>query len=637
MTPPTESAGAASAWWRYPPLRNALFAGLIALSAFVLARLKLIDQGVENILYGTAIPLGAFYWAREGLQELVREHELGIEVLMLSATAGCGVLGLWDEAAALVVLFGAAEGLEGLAFAKARRAIRGLLDLAPKQARLLRDGQETLVAAEELRIGDLFLVRPGEALATDGVIVDGVSNLDESAITGESVPVDKGPGDKVFAASLNGQGAITVQASTSFQDNTLSKIIHLVEEAQEQKGRAQAWIERFGRRYSPAVLVGAVLIVMVPWLVGWDTADWARRAVVLLVAAAPCALVISLPIAMAAGIGAAGRRGILIKGGAHLENLGSLRTIAFDKTGTLTLGRPSVTDIIAIDGDARRLLAIAAALDRNSEHPLARAVVEAAHERNIELEVATGFKALVGAGVQAEVAGVRWYLAKPDFFRKRGLFTNPTGGPLEDKVKELEESGKTVVVVGSDRRLGGLIAFQDTVRPDAQRTIELVHQMGLATVMLTGDNERAARHVARMIGIDDVRAGLHPDDKVKAVRELAAFGPILMVGDGVNDAPALAAATSGVAMGAAGTDAAIEAADIALMGDDLGKLVEALQLGRKARRVSKQNVVFSLVVLAALVPLAVGGLISVSFAVLAHEASELLAVANGLRAGAAPP
>lgn len=637
MTQPAESTGAPSVWWRFPPLRNALLAGLIALSALALARLELIVQGVENILYGAAIPLGAFHWAREGLQKLLGERELGIEILMLSATAGCGVLGLWDEAAALVVLYGAAEGLEEYAFARARRAIRGLLDLAPKQARVLRDGKDALVPAEELRVGDRFLVRPGEALVTDGVIVDGSTNLNESAITGESVPVDKGIGDKVFAASLNGQGAITVQVSTSFHDNSLSKIIHLVEEAQEQKGRAQAWIERFGRSYSPAVLLGAVLLVSVPWLVGWDTAEWARRAVVLLVAAAPCALVISLPIGVAAGIGAAGRRGILIKGGAHLEHLGKLRTVAFDKTGTLTLGKPEVTDIIATDGDTSGLLAIAAALERDSEHPLARAVVEAAQERDLKLEDATDFRALVGAGVQAEVAGVRRYLAKPDFFRQRGLFTSLPDCPLEGTVQELEAQGKTVVVVGSDRRIDGLIAFQDTLRPDALRTIERIQQMGIVTVMLTGDNQQAANRVGRALGIDDVRAGLHPDDKVAAVRALAESGPVLMVGDGVNDAPALAAATCGAAMGAAGTDAAIEAADIALMGDDLGKLLEALHFGRTARRVGRQNVVFSLLVLAALVPLAVGGLISVSLAVLVHESSELLAVANGFRAGSTPP
>lgn len=629
MSTPPERVGSQRTWWRYPPLRNALAAGAIAIFGFALAHLGFVDANVERAFYWIAIPLGAFHWAREGVEKLVQEREVGTEILMLSATAGCGLLDLWDEAAALVVLYGAAEGLEEHAFHRARHAIRGLLDLAPKQARVLREGREVEVAASDLRPGERFVVRPGESLATDGTIVSGSTSLDESAVTGESVPVDKRPGDKVFAASLNGQGSITVEATAAFEDNTLSKIIHLVEEAQEEKGRAQAWIERFGRRYSPAVLAGALLLLLVPWIAGWEPGEWARRAVVLLVAAAPCALVISLPIAMAAGIGAGGRRGILIKGGAHLEHLGAVRTIAFDKTGTLTHGKPRVTDLFAPDGDERRLLSAAAGLERGSEHPLARAIVSAARDRGIEPVEAVGFRALTGAGVRAEVAGSTWRAGSPALFEENGHDL----GPLEARVRALQEEGKTVVLVGDEQRVAGLLALQDTIRLDARRLVETLHAMGIRTVMLTGDNRRTAERVARALGIDDVRAELQPDEKVAAVRELAASGPVLMVGDGVNDAPALAAATCGVAMGAAGADAAIEAADIALMADDLGKLEEALRLGHKARRVSRQNVVFSLLVLAVLIPLGLAGMASVVLIVLAHEGSELLAVANGLRAG----
>ena len=632
MKSSSSSSDAMPSWWLYPPLRNALAAGVIALAGFLLAHLGLVGGVVENIFYGIAIPLGAFLWAREGLEELVAEREVGIEILMLAATAGCGALGLWDEAAALVVLYGAAEGLEEYAFARARRAIRGLLDLAPKQARVIRDGQETMVGAAELRRGDHFLVRPGESLATDGRIVEGSTSLDESAVTGESVPVDKGPGDEVFAASLNGQGAITVEATAAFEDNTLSKIIHLVEEAQEQKGRAQAWIERFGRRYSPAVLAAAVLLLLVPWLAGWDAGEWARRAVVLLVAAAPCALVISLPIAMAAGIGAAGRRGILIKGGAHLEHLGAVRTVALDKTGTLTYGEPRVTDLFALDGDETRLLSIAAGLERRSEHPLARAVLSAARERGIEPAEVSRFEALAGAGVRAEVGGVAWYAGSPGLFDENGHDL----GPLEKRIGALQGESKTVVLIGDERSVAGLVALQDTIRPDARRLVEALHAMDIRTVMLTGDNRLTAERVAQALGIDDVRAELKPDQKVAAVRELSADGPVLMVGDGVNDAPALAAATCGVAMGAAGADAAIEAADIALMADDLGKLEEALHLGRRAQAISRQNVIFSLLVLAVLIPIGLAGMASIVFIVLAHEGSELLAVANGLRVGRIP-
>ncbi|HFD80082.1 MAG TPA: cation-translocating P-type ATPase [Gammaproteobacteria bacterium] len=615
-------------WWQYPPLRNALIAGVIAAGAWLLARGGVIGATTEVALFWLAIPIGAWYWAREGIEELVHEHEVGISLLMIAATVGSGILGLWEEAAALVVLYGAAEGIEEFTFARTRTAIRALLDLAPKEAHRLRDGRETTVPAETLQAGDLFLVRPGEAVPTDGVIVEGHSSLDDSPVTGESVAVDKGPGDKVFAASINGQGALTVRASAGFSDNTLARIIHLVEEAQDRKGRAQLWMERFGRRYSPAVLGTSLLFLLVPWLTGGDGAAWAERAVVLLVAAAPCALVISLPIAMAAGIAGAGRRGILIKGGAHLEHLATIHTVAFDKTGTLTYGRPQVTEIRTFEGDENELLALAAGLEANSEHPLARAIVAAASERGIEPRPARAFQARSGSGASANIDGQTWFAGNPGLFRDLGLSLDD----FEEPLQRLQSDGKTVILIGTENGIRGLIALQDSLRENARRVVEELHAMGIRTVMLSGDNERTARRVAQQLGIDDVRAGLKPEDKVDAVGELMRRGPVLMVGDGVNDAPALAAATCGVAMGAAGTDAAIEAADIALMADDLDKLTEALRLGRKARRVSLQNIVFAILVLAILIPAGVGGLISIAVAVLAHEASELLAVANGLRA-----
>jgi Cd2+/Zn2+-exporting ATPase len=359
-------------WWRYPPLRNALLAGVIAGAGFVLAHLGFVPEVAENVFYWVAIPLGGWHWAREGIEELIEEKEVGIEILMLAATAGSGLLGLWDEAAALVFLYGAAEGTEE--YTCARASIRALLDLAPREARVLRDGGEITVPAETLKPGDVFVVRPGEAIPTDGTIKSGASSLDESPVTGESIPADKGPGMKVFAASINKQGALTVEATAVFADNTLSKIIHMVEEAQERKGKAQQWIERFGRRYSPAVLAASGLLLLVPWLLGLAWEEWSLRAVVLLVAAAPCALIMSTPVAMAAGIGAAGKRGILIKGGAHLEHLGMIQVVAFDKTGTLTHGEPVVTDVVTLDGAEQELLAIAAALEYYSEHPLARAI-----------------------------------------------------------------------------------------------------------------------------------------------------------------------------------------------------------------------------------------------------------------------
>ena len=610
-------------------MRNALAAGLIAGSGFLAAHLGLISKSVENLFYWVAIPLGGYHWAREGIEKLFREKEIGIEMLMLAATVASGILGLWDEAAALVFLYGAAEGAEELTYSRTRHAIRALMNLAPKEARVLRDGAEVTVSADSLAVGDVFVVRPGESVATDGIIKSGASSLDESPVTGESTPVDKREGQKVFAASINRQGALVIEATAAFADNTLSKIIHLVEEAQEQKGKAQRWIERFGRIYSPAVLATALLLTIVPWLFGLEFAEWSLRAVVFLVAAAPCALIMSMPVVMAAGIGVAGKRGILIKGGAHLEHLGTIRVVAFDKTGTLTRGKPTVTDITAFEKTEEELLAIASGLEHFSEHPLAQAIMEAAEARGITASPIEHFEALPGAGVKGVVGGQTLYLGSPDLFA--GLGANIES--IASSVKTLQGEGKTVILVGTAENVNGLIALRDELRSGVPEIIAALHSAGMRIAILTGDNTRTATALARQAGIDDVRADLKPENKVAAIHMLEKqYGPVLMVGDGVNDAPALAAATCGVAMGAAGSDAAVEAADVALMADDLTKVLEALELGRRARRVSFQNIVFSILILVVLIPLALGGLLSVAMAVLAHESSELLAVMNSLRA-----
>ena len=626
-----DAAGFAGPWWMFPPLRNALLAGVLAGVAFTLEVFGALPESVAMWAYIVAIPLGGAHWMREGVEEVIEHREVGIEILMIAATAGAAILGMWDEAAALVVLYGAAEGLEEYTYARTRTAIRALLDLAPKEARvLLGNGEESMVPAQALRPGDRFVVRPGESIATDGVVRDGESGVNEAPVTGESVPVDKQPGDQVFAGTLNTEGALTIEATKAFADNTLSKIIHLVEEAQEEKGKAQKWIERFGKRYSPAVLLASAALLVVPWLLGLPVEFWARRAVVLLVAAAPCALIMSMPMAMAAGIGAAGRRGILIKGGAHLEHLGIIKVVAFDKTGTLTLGQPAVTDVIPIGVGEDQLLAAAAGLEHFSQHPLARAIVETARARKVKPLAATDFRSFTGAGAQAKLDGTMWTVGSPKYFETRKL-------PLDAhafRIADLQGQGKTVVLLTADGNLRGLIAVQDQPRPEAKAAIETLHRLGVKTAMLTGDNQRTGQAIAAMLGIDDVRAELKPDDKVAAVKMLHQdYGPVLMVGDGVNDAPALAAATCGVAMGAAGTDAAIEAADVALMKDDLHKVAEALARGKKARQVSLQNIGFSIAVLVLMIPLAVIGGIGVAFAVVVHEAAELLAVANGMRAG----
>ncbi len=614
-------------WYAHPPMRNALIAAVLAGTAFGLAHLGSIPSLVETALYLVAIPLGGYHWAREGIEELIEENEIGIEILMLAATLGSAVLGMLDEAAFLVVLYGAAEGLEEYTYARTRASIRKLLDLAPKEARVIRNGEEIIIPAEEIAVGDVFVVRPGESIPTDGIIVKGRSSINEAPVTGESIPVEKKEGMKVFAATINQEGALEIRATATFEDNTLAKMVHLVEEAQEQKSKTQLFIETFGRRYSPLVLLSSLLLIVIPPLIGASFSEWATRAVVLLVAAAPCALVMSTPVAIAAGIGRAGRSGVLIKGGIHLENLGKIKAVAFDKTGTLTRGKPIVTDVVPLNGDESQLLAFAYSVERFSEHPLAQAIVEKAKESHVEALEATDFSALVGSGAKAKIAGRTIYVGKPGLFEELGLKVR--GIPDAER---LRDEGKTVILVGTEESIAGFIAIRDEVRPQAKEVVDQLHRMGVRVVMLTGDNEVTAKAIAKELGIDEVKADLKPEDKIKAVEELEKkYGSVAMVGDGINDAPALARATVGIAMGVAGTDAAIEAADIALMADDLTKVVYAINLGKRARRISLQNIVFSLLILAVLIPSALIGIMTVAIAVVAHEGSELLAVANGLR------
>jgi len=615
-------------WWQFPVMRDALRAGIIVVITFGLSHVAGI-RWLEPFGYILAMLVGANHFVREGIHELLHEREVGIEILMAAAAVGAALLGLWDEAAVLVFLYAAAEALEEYAYARARSAIRSLLDLAPKEARALRQGREVTIPARDLVPGDRFIVRPGEGIPTDGIVEDGTSTIDESSVTGESMVVEKSQGSHVFAGTMNKQGGLTILATASFEDNTLSKIIHLVEEAHERKGRLQHFFERFSRRYSPVVLAGAFLLAVVPPLFGQPFVPWALRAVVLLVAAAPCALVMSTPVAIAAGIGIAGRHGVLVKGGLHLENLGRVRMVALDKTGTLTEGVPEVTDVIPAAGVAEReVLQIAASAERLSEHPLGEAVLRRATQMDLRVEPATESQALTGRGIEARLNGQVVVVGSPALLRERQIGLDAMQADLE----RLQAQGKTVVGVGKDSTLLGIIALRDRVRPNARDAIRALHGAGVKVAMLTGDNERTARAIAGELGIDHLHADLKPEDKVQYVQRMEReVGPVAMVGDGINDAPALAAATVGIAMGVAGADVAIEAADVALMADDLQKVVYAIRLGHVVRAISVQNIVFSLLVLSVLIPSALLGAITVVIAVAVHEVSELLAVANGLR------
>lgn len=620
---------------RFAPLRNALLAGLLAGVGLLLAALG-APEFVSVAVYLGAVVIGARFFAVAAVEELVTEREIGIELLMLLGAAGAMAFGLFEEAAALVFLYAGAEAVEELTFARTRSAIRDLLDLAPKQAHLLAEGGEELVPVEELRPGDVFLVRPGESLATDGIIRSGQTALNEAPVTGESLPVEKAPRDEVFAGSVNGTAAIEVEATRAFEDNTLQRIIHLVEEAQRQKSTSQRFVERFSQRYSPAVLVSALLLALGLPLLGWSIEDSLLRAVTLLVAAAPCALVISIPIAVAAAISRGGREGVLVKGGAQLEALGRVRTICFDKTGTLTRGTPQVTDVVPLDGaHVRDALSVAAAVEARSEHPLARAIVAYARQQGIEPPTVESFEALVGHGARATLNGDELWVGSPAMLQEGASVTTS----IPPETAELQTAGKTVVVVGKEGQALALVALRDEPRPEAKDALASLRELGIdRIVMLTGDNERTSRALAVELDIDEVAAELRPEQKVtQVVRLRARHGAIAMVGDGINDAPALAHADVGIALGTGGTDAAIEAADVALMADDLTRVAEALRLGHRARRISLQNLVFSILILAVLIPAAVAGLLTVVAAVLAHETSELLAVANGIRVARGKP
>ena len=553
---------------------------------------------------------------------------------MAIAAVTAALLGQAAEGAMLVFLYSISEALEGYTEEKTRSAVKALMDLAPKTALVRRDGRELEIPAEDLRAGDLFIVKPGQAIASDGRIVDGSSNIDQAPVTGESVPVEKGPGDELFAGSLNGQGALEVQATRDFADNTISRIIHMVEEAQERKGQRQRFIERFGHYYSPAVLLAGIFIALIPPLLfGADWGEWAGRAVVFIVAAAPCALVISIPVTMVATLGTGARQGVLIKGGIYVEELARVRVVALDKTGTITQGRPAVTDVV-LSGDGAHseetLLALAAGIERRSEHPLAQAINRRAAELDVAPVETEGFQALSGAGAQAQWRGATVAIGRP------GYFTQELGldlGELASDVERLRAEGKTVVAVGDDGDVWGLIALRDNIRANAAQAIAGLDRQGIGrTVMLTGDNERTAGVIAREVGLDVYHAGLKPEEKVVKVRELAGqYGHIAMVGDGVNDAPALAEATVGVAMGAAGTDVALETADVALMADDLEKLVYALALSRRSQKIVRQNLVLSIIIITTLALGAISGALGLPAAVLGHELSELLVIGNGLR------
>ena len=617
-------------FWRTPRALLTLASALL----FVLG-LALGLAGAPEVLrvgaYVAAIVVGGLPIFRAALAGLRARH-LDMNVLMSAATIGAAGIGEWAEAASVVVLFAAGNALQVYAVDRTRGAVRALVQLAPDEVLVRRGGAEHVVSIDEVGVGEIVVVRPGERLAVDGEVVEGETTVNEAPVTGESVPVEKGPGDAVFSGSLNGSGGLVVRTSRKAEDSTLQRIIRLVEEAQSKKAPAEQFVDRFSRVYTPIVVAVAVALAVVPPLLGADFGTWFYRALALLIIACPCALVISTPVTVVSGIGAASRRGILVKGGAALEAAGRLKALAFDKTGTLTEGRPVVSRVVALDGnDEAEVVKLAAALERRSEHPLAHAILTAA--QNYEANGSgppqvTGFRSVPGRGAEGEVGGRRYLIGSPRLFAARSV---PLGGAKE-ALEEVEDAGETPVVLGDERGPLAVFGLADALRPDARTTLDALRSAGVGElVMLTGDAEAPARRIAEDLGID-YRAQLLPEQKVEAVRELVAgTGSAGMVGDGVNDAPALAASSVGFAMGAAGTDVALETADVALMRDDLPKLADSVRLSRAAERIIRQNIAASILIKGLFVLLAPFGLVALWLAVLADMGTSIAVTLNGLR------
>jgi len=627
----------------------AILASVTLAAGFLLGLNSAVPDGVSTALYIAAYFFGGYYTLKEALQS-VRAKRFEIDFLMLLAAAGAAVLGELAEGALLLALFSIGHALEGYAMGRARRAIQALGELAPTTAIVRRDGTEQEIPVEELRIGDTVIIKPNTRIPSDGLVTVGRSSVDQAAVTGESIPVDKAPLDpqaplreedipaesRIYAGTVNGPGALEIEVTRLSKDSTLARVVRMVSEAQAQTSPTQRFTDRFQRVFVPAVLILVVVLLFAGLVIDEPFSATLYRALAVLVAASPCALAISTPSAVLSGLARAARGGLLIKGGGPLENLGTLRAIAFDKTGTLTLGKPEMTDVAPAAGiEESELLSVALAVESQSDHPLAAAIVAGARARarldGTPLLKADAVTSITGRGVSAMIDGEEIHIGK------QRLFSEVDGAPLTGEITEtasrLEASGRTTMVVRRGTRYLGVLGVMDTPRASAARVVAQLRQAGIRRmIMLSGDNQTVAEAVARELGIDEARGDLLPEDKVKAVIELRTReGKVAMVGDGVNDAPAMANATVGIAMGAAGSDVAMETADVALMGDDLERLPFAVNLSRKSIRIIRQNLWASLGVVVFLIPATIFGFMGIGLAVLVHEGSTLLVVANALR------
>ncbi len=660
----------------HPEALAAVICGVFLILGWLALQLSWI--GLALILLPVAYVIGGYESAREGLTTLIEEKELDVDLLMIVAALGAAALGLWRQeyyliidGAVLILIFAISGALEGYAMKRTERSIRSLMSLTPDTARVILHGQERILPIAQLKVGDIVLVKPGELIPTDGMIAEGYSTINQASITGESLPVEKTIGDEVFGGTINGNGAIALRLHKPPTSSLIQRVIQLVQQAQTEAPPSQQFLTKFERGYAKViVLTGILLAILPPFLWQWDWETTIYRSLIFLVVASPCALMAAIMPTLLSGIANGARHGILFKNGAQLENMGRVRAIAFDKTGTLTTGQPQVVEIIPASfeqvsvvgagfthnhttetdnstlpapqqeqgtrGEENRVLQIAAALEAYSEHPIGQAIVQAAKARNLELPVAANVQALPGSGITGEIDGIACAVGKANLLEQKTLpITNyPRSQALPgNAITQLESEGKTVVWVQAAGEVLGIIAIADTLRPTAAQTIQRLKQLGVEQIiMLTGDNNSTAQSVAQQLNVDQVYAELLPEDKVSVIRRLQKqYKTVAMVGDGVNDAPALAAASVGIAMGAAGSDIALETADIVLMADRLEKLEQAIRLGRRSQVIVKQNIAFALGFIVLLLVANFAGNITLPFGVIGHEGSTVLVTLSGLR------
>lgn len=615
----------------YSERRELIFSALCGLTlaaAWFAPKLGLPTIAV-NVLFASTYFFGGYDIARHALHS-IKERQLDTDLLMVLAAAGAASLGEYTEGGLLLFLFSLGHALEELALDKARDAVGKLGKLTPKTATVIREGNQTEVGIDEVKIDEVVIAKPGVRIPVDGTIATGASAVDQSPITGESVPVEKQPGDRVFAGSVNGNGALQIKVTKLAKDNTLSRVMQLVEESQTQKTKTQQLTEKFTSWFVPVVLIIDLLLIAVPPAFGVPFRTAFFHAMTFLVAVSPCALALGAPSAVLAGIGQAARNGLLIKGGVHLETLGKLTAIAFDKTGTLTNGTPQVTDVVVLwKLTENESVALAAACESRSSHPLAAAVVAEARNRSLSVPEPESVQSATGQGLVASVAGRKILVGNIKLMQTYSIDLNAKQIELS---QALESDGKTTMFLSVNGEAAAIIALADTPRKNAKSALEAIRKLGIEQLfLLSGDNTRVANKLAMYLGIDQVKAELMPEDKVRAMKELASNRTVAMVGDGINDAPALAAASVGIAMGGAATDVALETADVALMGDDLSKLPFAISLGRATRTVVKQNLAIAIVTILSLAVSSILGNTTIGWAILFHEGSTLLVVANSLR------